>query len=64
MGAVGAVALTVFVSVGASTHAFGNFSYISINFHKNYAKRVMILAMPWQKVMSSTHGLKFLTGTL
>ena len=43
MGAVGALAATVFVCVGTSTHGFGNFSYISINFHKDYAKKVMIL---------------------
>ena len=62
MGVVGALAPTVFVSMGASTHAFGNFSYISISFHKDYDKKVMILAIHWQKVMSSTHSLKLLTG--
>ena len=35
MGAVGALAPTVFESVGTSTHAFGKFFHISTNFHEN-----------------------------
>ena len=35
IGAVGALALTVFESVGTSTHIFGKFFHISTNFHKN-----------------------------
>ena len=41
---------------------FGNFSRISINFQKNDVENVTNLVIPWQKVILSTHSLKFLTG--
>ena len=37
---------------------FGNFSHISIIFHKNCVKNVMNLVIPWQKEISSTHSLE------
>ena len=64
MGAVGALAPTVLVSLGASTHVFGNFSNIYVNFHKDCTKNIMILVIPWQKVLSSNRSLKFLTGAI
>ena len=64
MGAVGALGPTChsFESVGASTNVFGNFSLISFNFYENDMENVLNLAIPWQKVMSSTHSLKFVMG--
>ena len=64
MGAMGASAPIVFKSVGASTHEFWQFSIISIIFHKIWLKDVMNLVIQWQKEMSSTHSLEFLTGPL
>ena len=51
MGAVGALPPTVSESVSASTHpmVFGNFSHISINFHKNDTKNNMNIVIPSQK---------------
>jgi len=64
MGAVGASAPTVFENVGDTPLVFGNFSHISIIFHKNWMKNVMNLVKPWQKEISSTHSSEFLTGSL
>ena len=36
----------------------------SVVAYKKYSENVTILVISWQKVISSTHGLKFLTGTL
>ena len=42
----------------------GNFSSISIIFHKNCLKNDMNLVIPCQKEISSTQSLEFLTGAL
>ena len=49
MGAVGALAPTVFKSGGASTHGFWQISHICINFHRKDMKNVMNLVIPWPK---------------
>jgi len=43
---------------------FGSISHLFINFYKNEVENVTSLAIPWLKVISSTHSLKFLTGAL
>ena len=64
MGAVGASAPTGFESVGASTQNFGQNFHTSINFHRIDKENAMNLVTLSQKVISSTHSLKFLMGAL
>ena len=64
MSAMVALAPTIFKSVGASTHGLWQISHICINFQRNYTKNVTKPVIPWQKVILSTHSLKFLTGAL
>ena len=65
MGAVGASAPTVFESVGASTHGFWQHFLTNPSiFVQMIQKNAINPVMFWQKVVSSTHSFKFLTGAL
>ena len=61
MGAVGALAPTIFESVGTSIHGF--FWQILSKFYqfkKKDTENITDVVISWQKVNSSTHSLKFL----
>ena len=58
MGAVGALAPTTFEMWVLAPMVFGT------NFHRNDTKNVIDLTIYWQKEISSTHSLRFLTGPL
>ena len=64
MGAVGALAPTVFESVGASIHGFWQLLSKFHQFSNKDAENITDVVISWQRVNSSTHSLKFLKRAL